>query len=159
VLHICIPLSTRTMERFHWYYSLVSNNRLAVTRAGSGCHQVTAYRLPHVSDLWGPTTAGLRRYSVCSRQLHCCCTAVLCPLVTETVANCVRCSMCCNSCCSGMTVLVLSVFLHAPFGGSSRTFIFSLFHYSLSCLGLCKGGSVSIWLFTSFRVHIYLIHV
>ncbi|KAJ7256973.1 hypothetical protein C8J57DRAFT_1343444 [Mycena rebaudengoi] len=97
---------------------------------GSGCHQVKAYGLSHVLDLWGPTTAGLRRYSACSRQLHCCCAAVLCLLVTETVANCVGHSMCCNSRCSGMTALVLSVFLHAPFGGSSRTFVFGFISFS-----------------------------
>jgi len=145
VLHICIPLSTRTMERFHWYYSLVSNNRHAVTRAGSGCHQVKAYGLPHVSDLWGPTTAGLRRYSVRSRQLHCCCATVLCPLVTETVVNCVKCSMRCNSCCSGMTALVLSVFLHAPFGGSSRTFIFGFIPFFFICVSVCAKVGVSVY--------------
>ncbi|KAJ7278546.1 hypothetical protein C8J57DRAFT_1307259 [Mycena rebaudengoi] len=130
LLHLCIPPSIWTMERFHWYQSLVSNDRCTAMHTGSGCHQVKAYGLSHVSDLWGPTTAGLRRYSACSRQLRCCCAAVLCPLVTETVANCVRRSMRCNSCCSGMTALVLSVFLHAPFGGSSCTFVFGFVSFS-----------------------------
>ncbi|KAJ7213201.1 hypothetical protein C8J57DRAFT_1397842 [Mycena rebaudengoi] len=142
LLHICIPPSIWTMERFHWYQYLVSNDRCAVTHAGSGCHQVKAYGLSHVLDLWGPTTAGLRRYSACSRQLHCCCAAVLCPLVTETVTNCVGHSMRCNSHCSGMTALVLSVFLHAPIGGSSRTFVFGFVHFPL--LWECQYMAVCI---------------
>jgi hypothetical protein len=129
-LHCCISTFDFNlgMDQSRWCCSPVLDDWHAAMRAGSGCYQVKAYGLSHVSDMWGPTTAGLRRYSVCARQLHHCCATVLCPLVTETLANCVSCSMRCNGCCFGMTAVVLSVFSHAPFGGSSRTLVFVLFH-------------------------------
>jgi hypothetical protein len=113
-------------------------------RVIAACRPKGLHLLQHVL---GPTSAGLRRYSACSRW---CChfrAIVLRPLVTETVVNCAECSLRCCGCHFNMTALVLSVFPNALFGGSSHTFILYswlfLFLHPL-CLGLCKGGSVRI---------------
>jgi hypothetical protein len=48
-------------------------------------------------------------------------------LVTETLANCAKCSLRCSACCPGMTVWVLNVFPGVLLGGSSSTSVDGLF--------------------------------
>jgi len=81
----------------------------------------------------GPTTPGLRRYSVCSRRLCRCSAIVLCPLVTETVVNCDKCSVRCNGYCSGMTAVVFSVLrMLRSVGALTPSFLCQLlYHYSV----------------------------
>lgn len=61
------------------------------------------------------------------RQLHHCCATVLQPLVTETLANCAKYSLCCSGCCPGMTAWVLNVLPDVLLGGSSSTSVDGFF--------------------------------
>ncbi|KAJ7743064.1 hypothetical protein B0H14DRAFT_2987843 [Mycena olivaceomarginata] len=77
-----------------------------------------AQELSHTSAHLGTKLPqGLRRYSA----------SVLWPLVTETLANCAKCSLRCSACCPGMTVWVLNVFPGVLLGGSSGTSVDGLF--------------------------------
>jgi hypothetical protein len=142
---ILVHMTMRSLELMSC--SAVLLNLTVMTRSTntviSPCRLKGFHLLWHI---WGPTTAGLQRYSVCSCLLHYCCAAILQP--SETVANCVKCSSCVLWCCSGMTALVLSVFPNVPFSGSSHTFVFIGFMppSAMSC-SLQKWECQDMWCF------------
>ncbi|KAJ7826904.1 hypothetical protein B0H14DRAFT_2816457 [Mycena olivaceomarginata] len=87
--------------------------------------QELSHTLAHLGTNYSRGCGGIQ--PVCPRQLHHCCTAVLRPLVTETLANCAKCSLHCSACCPGTTVWVLNVFPDVLLGGSSSTSVDGLF--------------------------------